>query len=244
MTSLARGLEVMHAFDGARGGRTMSEISTMTGLSRAVVRRCLYTLRELGYVRSQRDVYQLEPKVLSLSHDYLSSASLPAIAQPYIEEVSEQALETCSLATLEGADIVYVARSSQRRIMSVSLTVGSRLPVSCTSLGRVIMAYLKDDERQRLVDTIELVAHTQYTVKTKKAFESILKGVRRDGYAIVSEELEIGLRSLAVPVFGRGGEVVAGMNIGVQATRVSEEQLVSHLPILRQAAERLGSQVN
>ncbi|MEM8946449.1 MAG: IclR family transcriptional regulator C-terminal domain-containing protein [Planctomycetota bacterium] len=243
MTSLARGLEVMHAFNGATSGLTMSEISVTTGLSRAVVRRCLYTLQELGYVRSNRDVYQLEPKVLSLSHDFVSSSSLYTIAQPYLEEVSEQTKESCSLATLDGNDVVYVARAATRRIMTVSLTVGSRLPSFCTSLGRVLLAYLDADARNDILESIKIVSHTEHTVKTKRQLKQVLAGVENDGYSIVSEELEIGLRSIAVPVFGRAGTVVAGMNVGAQAARVSEAQLLEHLPVLKRAAERLGVQV-
>lgn len=244
MTSLARGLEVLGAFAGATGGRTMAEISKQTGLSRAVVRRCLYTLLELGYVRSNRDVYHLEPRVLSLGQDYVSSSSLPVIAQPYLEEVSEETSESSSLATLIDTEIVFVARAATRRIMSVTLNIGSRLPAYCTSLGRILLANIDAEERERIIAKIDLVANTEYTVRTKRELKRLLTKAKRDGYAAVHEEMEIGLRSLAVPVTSRTGVVVAGLNIGVQAHRVGEEQLLEHLPTLKRAAERLGAQVS
>jgi IclR family pca regulon transcriptional regulator len=247
MTSLARGLEVIHAFQDAAGGRTMSEISARTGLSRAVVRRCLYTLQELGYVRAKRDTFQLEPKVLSLGCNYISSSSLPEASQPFLDELSRTTQETCSVGMLDGSDVVFVARAEVRRIMTVSMMVGGRLPWVCSSMGRVLLANLDSEQLASNLAEADLVAHTAHTahtVKSKQELEDLLARTRQDGYSLVNEELEDGLRTLAAPVFGRSGSVVAAMSIGVPTARISQEQLLEHLPILKETASHLGAQVS
>lgn len=245
MTSLARGLAVLKSFSGGDGELTAGEICTRTGLSRAVVRRCLYTLAEAGYVRKFDDRFQLEAKVLSLAQPYYTAArSLPATAQPFLETLSEQINESCSLAVLEGDDVVYVARAATKRIMTVSLTIGSRLSGNCTSLGRVLLSSLSTGELEGYLQRNPLAVHTPKSITTKRDWKRAIASVREQGYAIVDEELEIGLRSVAVPITDSGSQVVAAMNVGVQATRVSKKQLKDKiLPTLQAAASNLNKRL-
>lgn len=240
MTSLARGLEVIRAFRDAATGLSMAEISERTGLSRAVVRRCLFTLEEMGYVSRDRRVFQLEPKILTLGQSYLSSSSIPVKAQPFLEAVSQRVNESCSLAVLESDQAMYVARSATRRIMSVTLGIGSRLPAYCTSLGRVLLAHLPPADLRAYVDRTELVAYTEHTIVKPERLDRVFAVVREQGYALVDQELELGLRSIAVPIHGPSRQVVAAMNVGVQAGRVpASEMLETILPVIQEEAERL-----
>jgi len=244
MTSLARGLEVIRGFSGAAQGVRMADLSRTTGLSRAVVRRCLHTLRTMGYVRVDRDLYFLEPLILSLGHSYFSSSSLPGTAQPFLERVSHETQESCSLAVLDGDNVVYVARSATRRIMSVSLNLGSRLPAFYTSLGRVLLAQLRPAVRASLLGRIRLEQFTPHTLVTREELDEAIAVAARQGFAVVNEELEIGLRSIAIPVLSAHRGVVAAMNVGVQAARMSEKDLRTRvLPALRRAAKELGGQL-
>ncbi len=242
MTSLVRGLEVLKSFSASEGELTAAEISKMTGLSRAVVRRCLYTLSEAGYVHPIQDRYRLEPKVLSLAQPYYNSArSFPATAQPFLEMVSEATNESCSLAVMDGDEVVYVARAATRRIMTVSLNIGSRLPADCTSLGRVLLASLNATDLTEYLKRNPLASHTAKSITSKKDFRQAIAKARELGYALVDEELEVGLRSIAVPVADRNGTLIAAMNVGVQATRVSSAELRRRiLPTLQDAASNLG----
>ena len=242
MASLARGLVVIRAFSGGTGRRTTGAIAQATGLSRAAVRRCLYTLHRLGYVGlDERGHYVLRPAILSLGHAFLSSSSLVAAARPLIEQVSATVHESSSMAVLEGDAIVYVARSSaSRRIMTIDLGVGSRLPAYCTSMGRVLLAGLPESERESYLARVVPVAHTARTVTGRDALRRVLADVAREGYALVDQELEAGLRSIAVPVRDMGGQVVAALNVSAHATRVAAADLrMRCLPVLRAAASEL-----
>ena len=244
MTSLARGIEVLSSFQNSATGLRASTISKRTGLSRAVVSRCLYTLSELGYVQQAEDGYYLKPKILSLSQTYFTANPLLSIAQEYLDRVKEQTGESCSIAVLDGSDVVYVARSAARRVMTVSLGIGSHLPAYCTSLGRVLLADLPSKGQRELLKNTKMVAPTKYTVTDINELIKILKSVHRQRYAMINEELEIGLRSLATPVRDQNGSVVAAMNIGLQAPLVSEEEMLEKmLPILSDAANELSSRI-
>jgi IclR family pca regulon transcriptional regulator len=244
MTSLARGLHVIRAFAGVDRRLTIADVSRATGLTRAVVRRCLYTLRELGYAGTDGRAYFLQPRILNLGYAYLSTAHVPIAAQPVLEEMSEQLGEATSVAVLDDGAVVYVARAATKRIMSVTLGVGSRLPAYCTALGRVLLAYMTDEQAATELGKIELVAHTKHTITSRRKLEETLLAVRADGYALNDQELEIGLRSIAVPVRNVVGTVVAAMNVSSQASRVSRREMLERcLPVLRAAAERLGSQL-
>jgi IclR family pca regulon transcriptional regulator len=244
MTSLARGLHVIRAFAGSDKRMTIADVSRGTGLTRAVVRRCLYTLRELGYAGTDGRTFFLQPKILNLGYAYLSTQPLPIAAQPLLEEVSRTLDESSSIGVLDEGAVVFVARSATKRIMSVTLRVGSRVPVHCTALGRVLLANLQQDLLDTQLARLELRPHTKHTVSSRRKLEDILTSVRKQGYALNDQELEIGLRSIAVPVRNPVGEVVAAMNVGAQASRVSMRQMIdTFLPVLRSAADRLGAQL-
>src|SRR4051812_5781923 len=207
MTSLARGLAVVRAFSDSRKPQTIANISQKTGIPRAAVRRCLHTLRELGYVDAELNNFSLRPKVLTLGYSYLSSTPLTVSAQPYLNGISRTLNESCSLAVLDDNEVLYVARSATSRIMSVALNTGSRLPAYCTSLGRVMLAHMPEVELSDYLAKVKLRAFTERTVVSSKRLKEILAGVREAGYALIDEELEVGLRSIAVPVRGASGAV-------------------------------------
>src|SRR5579862_2563734 len=216
MASLARGLAVIRGFSQQRRQLTIAQLSQRTGIPRAAVRRCLYTLMQLGYVGSEDGrTYSLRPRILSLGHAYLSSTPLATAVQPLLDHISGALHESSSLAVLEADEILYIARSSTTaRVMSVDLALGSRLPAYCTSMGRVLLAGLPSSEVDAYLSRVKLTRLTSHTVSTAKEFRQVLDGVRREGYAIVDQELEIGLRSIAVPVRDTAGQVVAAINAG------------------------------
>ena len=220
----------------------MSEAAARTGLARAVVRRFLYTLVELGYVITDGKYFRLTAKILELGFAYLSSFSLPKIAERFLEEVTLETKESSSASVLDGEDIVYVARVQTRRIISISLGIGSRLPAFCTSMGRVLLAHLPSEELEKLLKTADLRRFTERTICDPETLYKELSNVRKQGYALVDQELEIGLRSLALPVFASHSRAVAAINIGTQAARTSKNELLQHLlPVLRTAAKNISS---
>jgi len=241
MLSLARGLSVIRAFGDGRAALSVGEVSKRTGLSRAAARRCLHTLAVLGYAQAQEGAYVLTPAVLALGQAYLGSAPVARVAQPVLERVSEQLHESCSLAVLDDDDIVYLARASARRILSIGLSVGSRLPAVHTSMGRVLVAALPEAKRTRYIETLPLVRHTPKTIVDRRAFRAELARVAAQGFAIVDEELELGLRSIAVPVTRSDGTVVAAINVGAHAARLDVRALERDvLPVLRSAAAEIA----
>lgn len=243
MTSLARGLAVLEALSAGGGSMSIAEVSRAIAIPRAAVRRCLYTLDELGYVEADARGFGLGPKILSLGHAYSSSNQLTLAAQPLLDRVSAEVEESCSLATLSGAEIVYVARAaSARRIMSIDLSVGTRLSAFCTSMGRVLLAYLPPEQQAARLGQAELPAFTERTITSREKLAQILSGVRQSGFAIIDQELELGLRSIAVPVRDGAGRVIAAMNVGTQAARFSLRDLEAKLlPPLRKAAGELSA---
>jgi IclR family pca regulon transcriptional regulator len=221
---------------------TLSEAAARTGLARAVVRRFLYTLVELGYVITDGKYFRLTAKILDLGFAYLSSFSLPKIAERFLEEVTLETKESSSASVLDGEDIVYVARVQTRRIISISLGIGSRLPAFCTSMGRVLLAHLPSEELEKFLKTANLRRFTERTICDPETLRKELRNVRKQGYALVDQELEIGLRSLALPVFASHSQAVAAINIGTQAARTSKNELLQHfLPVLRTAAKNISS---
>jgi IclR family pca regulon transcriptional regulator len=241
MTSLARGLAVIQVFSTHRHRLTIAHVSNKTGFSRAAVRRCLYTLAQLGFAGSDDGrLFFLRPRVLALGHSYISSMPLSAAAQPVLEHVSRLLHESCSIAALDGSDIVYIAREDVTRIMSIDLAVGSRLPAYCTSMGRVLLANLPPDELESYLKSVKLVRRTDRTIVNADRLRQVLRLVRRNGYSIVDQELEHGLRSLAVPIANPDGKVTAALNVGTHAQRVSIRRLIDKfLPHLQDAAQEL-----
>ena len=243
MASLARGLAVIRAFTQQRRHLTIAQLSQRTAIPRAAVRRCLYTLSMLRYVGTEDGrTYALRPRILALGHAYLSSTPLVYAVQPLLDQITSVLHESSSLAVLEGDEILYIARSSTTtRLMSIDLGIGSRLPAYCTSMGRVLLAGLTDAELDVYLSRVKLVKLTTRTVSTADELKVALNAVRRNGYAVVDQELEIGLRSIAVPVSDREGRSVAAINVGTQSSRVSVAEMESRfLPPLRAAAHELG----
>jgi IclR family transcriptional regulator, pca regulon regulatory protein len=246
MTSLARGLIVIQAFTQQSPQMTISQLSVKTGLSRAAVRRCLYTLTKLGFAGAEDGSrYSLRPRMLTLSHTYTTSNTLSAAAQPILERMSAALRESFSVATLDGEDIVYIARTQVNRVMAVDLHIGSRLPAYCTSMGRVLLAYLPTEQLEQYLAKAALTPHTTRTITSVEKLRLALRNVRRNGYALVDQEYEVGLRSLAVPVYATSGRVVATLNLSGNAPRLSVLEMQSRfLNHLRNAANELSVFLN
>jgi IclR family pca regulon transcriptional regulator len=219
--SLERGLAVIRAFDAEHPDLTLSEVARAAGLTRAAARRFLLTLVELEYVNLVGGRFSLRPRVLELGYAYLSSLSLPEVAQPHMKALVAKVDESCSISVLDDTDIVYVVRVPTRRIMSITLSVGSRLPAYVTSMGRVLLASLPDDELEERLSRIELRPLTARTVGSHDALRRALESARKQGYAAVDQELEEGLRSVAVPIRNPSGAVIAALNVSVHASRAS-----------------------
>ncbi|WP_260928256.1 IclR family transcriptional regulator C-terminal domain-containing protein [Novosphingobium sp. 9] len=241
MTSLARGLAVLRCFADQSRPMTIAQASRLTGLSRPAVKRCLHTLVRLGYAVQDGTLYGLRPKVLALGFAYLSSSTLAMRAQPLLDEVRDELHESCSLGVIEEDEVYYVARAEVSRIMSIALRVGSRLPLYCTSMGRVLLAGLDRPAQQAYLRRTDLAPLTGSTVTEPSVLLQILRDVAEEGYAIIDQELEQGLRSIAVPVIV-DGRVIAAVNIGTQADRVSLPDLrTRYLPALRRVARDLAA---
>jgi IclR family pca regulon transcriptional regulator len=223
--SLARGLDVIKAFGTERPRMTLSEAARATGLTRAAARRFLLTLSELGYVRSDGREFSLRPKVLELGYAYLAGFSLNEVAEPHLEDLVAITHESSSVAVLDGHEIVYVVRVPTKRIMTATISVGTRFPAYATSMGRVLLAHLPDDQLEAYLRTARLEPITSRTVTDPARLREIVQAARAEGFATTDQELEDGLRSAAVPVRDASGTVIAALNVSAHASRVSMEQL-------------------
>ena len=242
MMSLARGLTVVQAFSQQHPQMTISQLSLRTGLSRAAVRRCLYTLTKLGFAGTEDGSrYSLRPRMLTLSHSFTNSSALSNAAQPIIERLSATHDESFSVATLDGDDIVYVARTTVSRVVSVDLHIGSRLPAYCTSMGRVLLSYLPPEQLEQYLARVDLVPHTPRTITSVDRLRLMIRAVRRNGFALCDQEFEAGLRSLAVPITSGNGRALATLNLSGSAPRLSTMEMQTRfLPVLRAAANELS----
>ncbi|TFV64027.1 UNVERIFIED_ORG: IclR family transcriptional regulator [Bacillus sp. AZ43] len=239
--SLDRGLAVIRAFDAEHPRLQLSEVARLTGLTRAAARRFLLTLVELGYVRVDGREFSLRPRVLELGYSYLSGLTLPDVAQPHLEALVGRVDESSSVSVLDGNDVVYVARVHTKRIMTVLITVGTRFPAYATSMGRVLLAGLPDAELDAYLDRAELTPLTSRTVTDPGRLRKVLERVRSQGFAVVDQELEEGLRSAAAPVHDRQGAVVAAVNLSVSASRTTLRQLEEDfLPPLLETAGQIS----
>ena len=236
--SLERGLAVIRAFDAAHPELTLSEVAAATGVTRAAARRFLLTLAELGYVRTDGRMFSLSPRVLELGYAYLSGLSLPEVAEPHLEALVAEVNESSSVSVLDGDDVVYVARVPTSRIMTVMISVGTRFPAYATSMGRILLAGLPDGELDAYLSTVRLDRLTQRTVGSALALRAELARVRAQGWAIVDQELEEGLRAVAAPIRDRSGRTVAAVNISAHASRTPVEAVRRTLlpPLLATAA--------
>jgi IclR family pca regulon transcriptional regulator len=224
LQSLERGIAVIQVFSRERPALTLSEVARLTGITRATARRILLTLEDLGHVRSDGRLFSLTPRVLTLGWAYLSSLNLWETAQPLMEELTKQTNESCSAATLDLPDVVYVARVPTSRIMTIALGIGTRLPAHCTSMGRVLLAALPEAELEDFLATARLEAYTDRTITDAERLRRTIHGVRDQGWALVDQELEIGLRSIAAPL-RVDGRTIAAINVSAAAPRVPLEQL-------------------
>ena len=242
--SLARGLAVIRAFDAQHPELTLSDVARRAEMPRAAARRFLRTLETLGYVRSDGRAFALTPRVLELGFSYLSSLSLPEIVQPHLEQLSRAVDESVSAAVLDGTDIVYIARVPTRRIMSVRITIGTRFPAYATSMGRMLLAAMPEAETDAVLAASALSPLTERTLTDPRELRAELARVRAQGWALVDGELEPGLRSVAAPIHGRDGAVVAAVNVSTSATRDSVERVLdAYLPALLQAAEAIDAEL-
>jgi IclR family pca regulon transcriptional regulator len=242
INGLVKGLAVIECFDEEHASQSITDVANRTGLERATARRCLLTLTSLGYATYDGKFFRLTPRVLNLGHSYLAATPLPRLIQPFLEQLSTATGESASAAVLDGTDILYIARASIRRVMSINLAPGARLPAYCTSMGRILLASLPGPEARRILDHSDLVA---YTVKTKADLPTILTElavVAAQGFAVIDEELELGVCSIAIPLFNAQGYTVGGLNIGAQSARASTSHMIANfLPLMRKVQTEVQS---
>lgn len=219
--SLARGLAVIRAFDVDHPRQSVSDVAARAGLSRPAARRFLLTLVDLGYVGSDGSIFWLTPRVLDLGYSYLSSLSLPEVAGPHLEALTARVHESASVSILDGDDVVYVARVPVSRIMTVSITIGTRFPAYATSMGRVLLAALSDTELDDHLTRVTPEPLTSNTITAATQLRAVIRTTADDGFCIVDGELEAGLRSLAAPIRNHDGAVIAAVNISTQSVRYS-----------------------
>lgn len=238
VSSFARGLTVIRAFNAESPRQTLTEVAERAGMTRAAARRFLLTLCALGYARSDGKYFELSTTVLELGYAYLSSQGFADRIQPYLISVTKQLDESSSAAVLDGTDVVYVARSAApHRIMTVSLGVGARLPAHCTSMGQVLLAHLEDEARDAFLATAPFQTYTQHTITSAEDLQTRLNDVREQGWAMADQELELGLLSISVPLRDKKNNVVAAMNVATHAGRVPSKTIIDHhLPILKAEA--------
>jgi IclR family transcriptional regulator, pca regulon regulatory protein len=238
--SLDRGLAVIRAFGPGRERLSLSEVAKEAGLTRAAARRFLLTLVRLGYVRSDGREFSLRPRVLELGYAYLSGLAMPEIAAPHLEELVAMVRESSSISVLDGDHIVYVARVPTKRIMTVAISVGTRFPAYATSMGRVLLAGMSQADLDRYLAEAELDPLTDKTITDPALLRAAVRETAEQGYAIVDQELEEGLRAIAVPIHGAGGGVTAAINVSAHASRVSMAAMRSELlPQLVDTAHRI-----
>jgi IclR family pca regulon transcriptional regulator len=243
--SLARGLSVIRAFRSGSAELTLSEVARRTDLTRAAARRFLLTLADLGYVRFDGRLFSLSPRVLELGYAYLSSLTLPDIAEPHLEWLVREVGESSSMSVLDGEDVVYVARVPTSRIMTVAINVGTRFPAYATSMGRALLAGLPAADLDAYLERVELEPLTDTTVVDAPTLRAEVERARTQGWAMVDQELEDGLRSIAAPVRSRSGTVLAAVNVSAHVSRISKDTARYRLlPALLEAVRRIEADLH
>ncbi len=239
--SLAKGLRVLECFRADAPRLSISQVAQDTGLDRATARRCLLTLHAEGYADYDGKYFTLTPRVLRLGMGAIASLPLPQIVQPWLDQLTEQIGESVSVSILDGTEIVYLARAAQKRVMSIGLMPGSRLPAHCTSMGRVLLAALPDDQARTILDASDLTPRSPRSLTDPDDIMAEIRKVRDQGYALNDQEIETGLRSLAVPLRDGRGATVAALNTGMAATHADPQQVVEqYLPALRKVQTGLS----
>jgi IclR family pca regulon transcriptional regulator len=240
VAGLEKGLAVIEAFDQERPRLTISEVAERTGLTRAAARRYLITLTHLGFVTQDRKMFALSPRVLRLAQSYMNSARLPRVVQPELYKLAHTLKEASAAGVLDGSEVISIAANAAGRVISTTLQTGVRVPAYCTSNGRVLLAALGPRELDDRIAGQRLQPLTPHTIVQPERLRSELARVRAQGYASVDQELEIGLRTVAVPLRNYRGETVAALNVSVHASRMTMDQLVqTGLPPLLQAQAQL-----
>lgn len=241
VAGLGKGLSIIELFNETRRKLAISEAAGLTGLTRAAARRYLLTLEHLGYLEFDGKYFSLTPRVMRLGHAYLANTPMAKLLQPFVENISRQAGDPCTAAILDDTEVVYIARASPPRIVSISLgVVGSRLPAYCTSLGRVLLAYAAPERLEDYWRKAVLTPRTPKTLHTRAGVEAALEEVRRLGYALNDEEAELGLRSIAVPIRNVKSEVTAALTVTVHTSRMDKAALPgAFLPLMAPAQEAL-----
>lgn len=234
MGGLAKGLLAIETFTADKPRQSIAEVSAASGLDRATARRCLLTLAHLGYADYDGKYFTLTPRILRLGTACLATMPLPQMVQPLLDRLSDQLGESSSVSILDGAEIVYVARAAQRKVMSISLMPGSRLPAFCTSMGRVMLAALPEAEARAILAAAPLAPRTRHTRTEPEAIMAELALARQQGFALIDQEVELGLRSIAVPLRNARGAIIAALNVGVPATQRQVEDLARlYLPAMQ-----------
>lgn len=242
VASLARGLSVIQVFGKDTPEMTLSQVAARAGLTRSAARRFLLTLHDLGFVHTDGKLFKLTPRVLDLGFAFLASNRLPELVQPYLKHVSAQVHESCSLCVLEGTDVIYLSSVPAKRIMSAGQSVGTRRPAYATSMGRVLLAGLSADELEAFFAQVKLERLTDRTVTDPAELRAIIDGVRQQEFSLVDQELEEGLRSIAVPVKARNGQTLAAITVCGHSSRLSSEDMMQRiLPELREATGAIGA---
>lgn len=238
--SLARGLAVIRAFDAENSRMPLSDVARRAGLSRATARRILHTLISLGYVATDGKEFVLKPRILELGYAYLSSLGLPELCMPHLENLTAQVDESSSVAVLDGTEIFYVARVAKHRIMTVAINVGTRFPAHLTSLGRALIAGLDTGSQNKLLDQIDWTPRTDHTITERGQLEAELGTINEQGWAMVDQELEEGLRSIAAPLKNAAGSTVAAVNVSASTRRGTPQAIQAEiLPSLLATAQAI-----
>lgn len=242
MGGLAKGLKVIEAFSAERPRLSIAEAADIAGLDRATTRRCLLTLSELGYAAYDGKFFTVTPRILRLGTGCLATMPLPRIVQPTLDRLSEEIGQSTSVSILDEWEIVYVARAAQSRVMSIALMPGSRLPAYCTSMGRVLLAAQTDEKAAQLLEASPRIARTERTVTEIAALMAALDEVRQHGFATINQEVETGLRSIAVPLHTSRGKMIAALNVGLAATAEPMTAIVErYLPALLKTQAELAA---
>ena len=241
MGGLAKGLRVIEAFSAERPRLSIAEAAEAADLDRATARRCLLTLSELGYAAYDGKFFTVTPRVLRLGTGCLATMPLPRIVQPTLDRLSEEIGQSTSVSILDEGEIVYVARAAQSRVMSIALMPGSRLPAYCTSMGRVLLAALAPEEARKVLEASPRPARTERTVTDIEALMGELETVRTQGFATINQEVEIGLRSIALPLRNIRGKTIAALNVGLAVTAEPLSDMVArYLPALKAVQSELS----
>jgi IclR family pca regulon transcriptional regulator len=238
--AIARGFDVIRSFDGAPS-QSLSEVSQRAGLARPTARRILITLQELGYVHAEGSRFELTPRVLELGVAYFAGNDPWTMAMPRLHELVARTRESSSIAVLDGSDVVYVARVAVPKLVTLSVSVGTRFPAVQTSLGKVLLAWLEPDELSAVLEQPSRSGVQAAWQPSRAELDEVLARVRRQGWAMSDQDLAPAIRSIAAPIRRADGVVLAAVNVNAHAAETSIEKLENeHLPHLLRAAADLG----